>query len=55
MASFNIPLYVIILILIILSMFLVVRENFIGFDEQGVPRESRYPLIICNPFTAGCL
>jgi hypothetical protein len=51
----KIPLYVSILILIILTLFLVVREGFIGFDEAGVPAERRYPLIPSSPFSAACL
>jgi len=52
---FKIPLYVTVLIMIILSVFLVVRENFIGFDEHGVPAEHKYPLVPCSPFSTACL
>jgi hypothetical protein len=52
---FKIPLYVTVLILIILSLFLIVRENFIGFDEAGVPKEHRYPLVPKNSFATACL
>jgi hypothetical protein len=51
---FNIPLYVTVIILIILALFLLVREGFIGFDEQGVIQEQKYPLIPKNP-AAACL
>jgi hypothetical protein len=49
------PLYVIGILLIILSVVLAVREGFIGFDEQGVPKEKAYPLVPCNPFSSACL
>jgi len=40
---FNIPLYVTILILIVLTLFLIVRENFIGFDEHRPPLDHEDP------------
>jgi len=52
---FKIPLYVSILILIVISLFLVVREEFIGFDEHGVPAERQYPLVPSNEFAKACL
>ena len=52
---FKIPLYVTVLALIVLGLFLVVRETFIGFDEEKVPQEKRYPLVPCNPFSSACL
>ena len=52
---FKIPLYVTVLILIVLSFFLIVRENFIGFDEEGVPKEKRYPFIPKSSFAKACL
>jgi hypothetical protein len=51
----KIPFYVSVLILIILTLFLIVREGFIGFDEAGVPAEKRYPLIPKNSFSRACL
>jgi len=51
----KIPLYVTILILIILTLFLVVREGFVGFDEAGVPAERKYPLVPTNDFSRACL
>ena len=51
----KIPLYVSVLILIVLTLFLIVREGFIGFDEAGVPAERRYPLIPPSPFSRACL
>ena len=51
----KIPFYVSVLILIVLTLFLIVREGFIGFDEAGVPAERRYPLIPPSPFSRACL
>ena len=51
----KIPLYVSILILIVLTLFLVVREGFVGFDEAGVPTERAYPLIPTSAFSRACL
>ena len=51
----KIPLYVTVLILIILTLFLVVREGFVGFDEQGVPAERAYPLVPTSAFSRACL
>jgi hypothetical protein len=51
----KIPLYVTVLILIILTLFLVVREGFVGFDEAGVPAERKYPLVPTNDFSRACL
>jgi len=51
----KIPLYVTVLILIILTLFLVVREGFVGFDEKGVPAERAYPLVPTSAFSRACL
>ena len=51
----KIPFYVSVLILIVLTLFLIVREGFIGFDEAGVPAEKRYSLIPSSPFSTACL
>jgi hypothetical protein len=51
----KVPLYIIGLLIITLSVVLAVREGFIGFDEQGVPKEKNYPLVPCNPFSSACL
>ena len=53
---FKIPLYVTAIILIIMALLLVVRENFIGFDEHKPPldHEQKYYIPV-SPFATACL
>jgi hypothetical protein len=51
----KIPLYCIGILIIILAVVLAINEGFIGFDQQGVPKEKQYPLVPCNPFSSNCL
>ena len=52
---FKIPLYVVVLIMIVITLFIIVRENFIGFDETKPPAERAYSLVPSNPFATACL
>jgi len=53
---FKIPLYVTAFILIIMALFLVVRETFVGFDEHKPPLDHEQKNFIPkNPFATACL